>query len=92
MLAERPHGAGSAEQYVFYPDGADVPESAGPAFPGRSYTIAAGREGGLNDVDGVIWAAGGVPGGHSLYVKDGRFRYTFNWIGTTCRTSSPTGT
>jgi arylsulfatase len=23
-----------------------------------------------------------VPGGHSLYVKDGRLRYTFNWIGT----------
>ena len=31
----------------------------------------------------MIWAAGGVPGGHSLYVKDGRLRYTFNWIGTT---------
>jgi arylsulfatase len=30
----------------------------------------------------VIWAAGGVPGGHSLYVKDGKLRYTFNWIGT----------
>ena len=34
------------------------------------------------DVEGVIWAAGGVPGGHSLYVKDGKLRYTFNWIGT----------
>jgi arylsulfatase len=33
--------------------------------------------------EGVIFAAGGVPGGHSLYVKDGRLRYTFNWIGTT---------
>ena len=32
--------------------------------------------------EGVVWAAGGVPGGHSLYVKDGRLRYTFNWIGT----------
>jgi hypothetical protein len=33
-------------------------------------------------VEGVIWAAGGVPGGHSLYVKDGKLRYTFNWVGT----------
>ena len=31
---------------------------------------------------GVIWAAGGIPGGHSLYVKDGMLRYAFNWIGT----------
>ena len=38
---------------------------------------------GAADAQGVIWAAGGVPGGHSLYVKDGRLRYTFNWIGTT---------
>ena len=24
----------------------------------------------------------GVPGGHSLYIKDGRLRYTYNWVGT----------
>ena len=27
-------------------------------------------------------AHGGVAGGHSLYVKDGRLRYAFNWVGT----------
>jgi arylsulfatase len=32
--------------------------------------------------EGVLWAAGGVPGGHSLYLKDGRLRYTFNWVGS----------
>jgi arylsulfatase len=30
----------------------------------------------------VLWAAGGVAGGHSLYVKDKKLRYTFNWIGS----------
>ena len=30
----------------------------------------------------MLWSAGGVAGGHSLYVKDGRLRYTFNWVGT----------
>ncbi len=59
-----------------------MPESAGPAIPGRSYTIAAGVTVDSADVEGVIWAAGGVPGGHSLYVKDGVLRYTFNWVGT----------
>ena len=82
VLAERPHGAPERDQYIYYPDCADVPESAGPAIPGRSYTIAAGVDVHRGDAEGVIWAAGGVPGGHSLYVKDGRLRYTFNWIGT----------
>jgi arylsulfatase len=82
VLAERPRPAAPRSQYVFYPDCADVPESAGPAIPGRSYTIAAGVTVDGADAEGVVWAAGGVPGGHSLYVKDGRLRYTFNWIGT----------
>ena len=77
-----PRGAPVRDQYVFYPDSADVPESAGPAIPGRSYTIAAGVRIDSTDVEGVVWAAGGVPGGHSLYVKDGKLRYTFNWVGT----------
>jgi arylsulfatase A-like enzyme len=83
VLAERPRGAPDRNRYVFYPNCADVPESAGPAIPGRSYTIAAGVQVSSADAHGVIWAAGGVPGGHSLYVKDRRLRYTFNWIGTT---------
>jgi arylsulfatase len=82
VLAERPRGGPERDQYVFYPNCADVPESAGPAIPGRSYTIAAGVRIDTDDVEGVVWAAGGVPGGHSLYIKDGRLRYTFNWIGT----------
>jgi arylsulfatase A-like enzyme len=82
VLAERPRGAPERDRYVYYPDCADVPESAGPAIAGRSYTIAAGVRVDSQGAEGVIWAAGGVPGGHSLYVKDGRLRYTFNWIGT----------
>ena len=31
---------------------------------------------------GVLYAHGGVAGGHSLYVKDKTLRYAFNWIGT----------
>ena len=82
VLAERPRAAEPRSQFVFYPDCADVPESAGPMIPGRSYTIAAGVAVDKADAHGVLWAAGGVAGGHSLYVKDGRLRYTFNWVGT----------
>ena len=82
VLAERPRAAAARDQFVFYPDCADVPESAGPSIPGRSYAIAAGLAVDEADAEGVLWAAGGVAGGHSLYVKDGRLRYTFNWVGT----------
>jgi len=30
----------------------------------------------------VIYAHGGVAGGHTLYVKDRRLHYVFNWVGT----------
>ncbi len=83
VLAERPRAAAPRERYIFYPDCADVPESAGPPISGRSYTIAAGVKVESAGAEGVVWAAGGVPGGHSLYIKGGRLRYAFNWIGTT---------
>lgn len=82
VLAERPRAAAPRTRFTFYPDCADVPESAGPMIPGRSYTIAAGVAIDEPDAQGVLWAAGGIAGGHSLYVKDGRLRYTFNWVGT----------
>jgi arylsulfatase len=51
------------------------------SIPGRSYTIAAGVEAGP-DAEGVLFAHGGVAGGHSLYVQDHRPTYAFNWLGT----------
>jgi arylsulfatase A-like enzyme len=82
VLAERPHAGKDREQYVYFPDCADVPEEGGVRITGRSYKIAAGMEIDSADAQGVIYAHGGVAGGHSLYVKDGRLRYAFNWVGT----------
>ena len=82
VLSDRPHGSPDRSQYVFYPNCGDVPKSAGPMVQGRSYALAAGvkvEEG----AEGVIFAHGGVPGGHALYLKDGTLHYTFNWVGTT---------
>jgi arylsulfatase A-like enzyme len=81
VLAERPKGAPAREQYTYFPNIADVPESAGAGINGRSYTIAAGVEIESADAQGVLYAHGGVAGGHSLYVKDKKLHYCFNWIG-----------
>ncbi|GAA4837571.1 arylsulfatase [Kitasatospora terrestris] len=85
-LAERPHGTPARERYVYYPDCAPVPEQSGVTISGRSYTIAAGVRIDSPDAEGVLYAHGGVAGGHSLYVKDRRLHYAFNWLGTDLRT------
>ncbi len=82
VLADRPHPGKPRDHYIYYPNCADVPESAGAEITGRSYTIAAGVHVDSPDAEGVLFAHGGVAGGHSLYVKDHRLRYTFNWLGT----------
>ncbi len=82
VLAERPHAGKERERYVYHPGMADVPEEGGVRITGRSYTIAAGATLDGDGAQGVLYAHGGVAGGHSLYVKDGRLRYAFNWVGT----------
>ena len=86
VLAERPKGAPERSRYVYYPNTADVPETAGAAVNGRSYLIAAGVTLDGPDAEGVLFAHGGVAGGHSLYVKDRKAHYAFNWVGTHLQT------
>ncbi|WP_372463309.1 arylsulfatase [Actinospica acidithermotolerans] len=85
-LAERPHGTPPRDRYVYYPDCSPVPEQSGVVISGRSYTIAAGVDIDSPDVHGVLYAHGGLAGGHSLYVKDRRPHYAFNWVGTHLQT------
>ncbi len=35
---------------------------------------------------GVLFAHGGVAGGHALYVKDGHLHYVYNWLGERLQT------
>jgi arylsulfatase len=85
-LAERPSGTPQRDQYIYYPDCASVPEQSAVSISGRSYTIAAGVKVDSPDAEGVLYAHGGIAGGHSLYLKDRAVRYAFNWVGTTVQT------
>ncbi|MFJ7180420.1 sulfatase-like hydrolase/transferase [Streptomyces massasporeus] len=82
VLADRPHGSPERDRYVYYPDTSSVPEQSGVVTSGRSYTIAAGVDVDSADAEGVLYAHGGVTGGHSLYVKDHRLHYAYNWVGS----------
>lgn len=46
-----------------------------------SYTIEAEVDGGGADANGVILAQGGRFGGYSLYVKDGKPVFAYNYLG-----------
>lgn len=47
----------------------------------RSYTIAAGAVIEKPDAEGVLFAQGGITGGHALYIKDKKLHYLYNWLG-----------
>ena len=67
-------------RYVYYPGGAEIPESVAPNIRNRSYTIAAELDIDTPDAGGVIFSQGSRFGGHALYVADGSC-VRYNWVG-----------
>jgi arylsulfatase A-like enzyme len=69
------------KSYTFYPGTARVPEGSAPHFKNRSYTINAEVEIPEGGAEGPICAIGGIGGGWSLYVKDNKLVYCYNYLG-----------
>ncbi|HEY9898126.1 MAG TPA: arylsulfatase [Pantanalinema sp.] len=67
--------------FVYYPDTEGVPESVAADIRGRSYNIVAEVRLTSPEAEGVLFADGSRFGGHTLFVKDGKLCYTFNWLG-----------
>src|SRR5215467_3725912 len=71
--------------YTYYPGAARIPEGTAPHTINRSYTITAELE--IPSVDGhgegpegPICAIGGVNSGWSLYIKERRLVYCYNYL------------
>ena len=80
LTEPRPRPSKPRNRYVYYPGAAEVPETVAVNVRRRSFTIAAAVELSAQPA-GVLFAHGGVAGGHSLYVHDGRLHYFYNWLG-----------
>jgi arylsulfatase len=78
----RPQVAPPRDRYIYYPDTAEVPETAAVNIRNRSYSIAVEVRIDSEDASGVLFSHGARFGGHSLYVKDGRLRYVYNFVGS----------
>src|SRR5690348_7149007 len=74
-LAEPPRN-----RYVYYPSTTPVPEAVAVNIRGRSYKIIADVNI-TSDAHGVIFAHGSRFGGHSLFIKDRRLYYVYNFLG-----------
>lgn len=77
---ERPTEEGPRDEYIYYPGASPVPGSVAVNICGRSYEIEAQVE--INDgCEGVIFAHGSRFGGHSLFIKDMKLYYVYNFLG-----------
>ncbi|MFN7986651.1 MAG: arylsulfatase [Thermoanaerobaculia bacterium] len=81
LTIERPSAEPARDRYVYYPGTAPVPEGAAVNVRNRSYKILANVEIRDADAGGVIFAHGSRFGGHSLFVKDHRLYYVYNFLG-----------
>lgn len=78
---ERPAEEAPRERYVYYPGTAPVPEGVAVNVRGRSYKILADVEIKDPKCEGVIFAHGSRFGGHSLFIKDKKLHYVYNFLG-----------
>jgi arylsulfatase A-like enzyme len=77
----RPQISKPRNRYIYYPGCAEVPESVAPNIRNRSYTIAVEVDIQTTDAGGVLFAHGSRFGGHALYIKDGKLKYVYNFVG-----------
>ena len=86
----RPQVAPPRDRYVYYPGAAEVPETAAVNIRNRSYSIAVEVDIDSEDAGGVLFSHGARFGGHSLYVKDRKLKYVYNFVGSNEQTVEST--
>ncbi len=69
------------DRFVLYPGTSEMPEEVGPNIRGRSFAIAASLREVQPGCEGVIFAQGSRFGGHTLFVREGKLVYEYNFLG-----------
>jgi arylsulfatase A-like enzyme len=80
LTIKRPTEEDARENYTYYPHASPVPEAVAANIRGRAYKIVANIEVSEN-CSGVIFAHGSRFGGHSLFIKDKKLYYVYNFLG-----------
>lgn len=80
LTLDRPQAEPRRNRYIYYPHSSPVPEGVAVNVRGRSYKILADVEV-TPDSEGVIFAHGSRFGGHTLFIKDQKLHYVYNFLG-----------
>ncbi|MDM0022707.1 arylsulfatase [Variovorax saccharolyticus] len=80
-IAGRPDLMGPRTSITLYPGMTGMMENTFINLKNRSSTLTAELDVPQGGAEGVVFAQGGRFGGFSLYLKDGRPTYTYNWVG-----------
>jgi arylsulfatase A-like enzyme len=76
--ALRPSLIAGINHFTYFSGAYRIPESSSANIKNKSHVITAFVD---KPGDGVLVAAGGVVGGYTLFVKDGKPTYEYNWFG-----------
>jgi arylsulfatase len=78
---QRPTAEPPRDRYLYYPGTASVPEGVAVNVRNRSYKILSNIEITDPNCSGVIFAHGSRFGGHTLFIKDRKLYYVYNFLG-----------
>jgi hypothetical protein len=81
LTTPRPTEEADRERFIYYPGTGSVPEGVAANIRGRSYKILADVEITDPNCSGVIFAHGSRFGGHSLFIKNKKLHYVYNFLG-----------
>jgi arylsulfatase A-like enzyme len=76
----RPSLIAGRTDFIYYPGASRIPEPSAADTKNASHTITATIEVPQGGADGVLVAEGGAAGGYTLYIKDGRPVYEYNYF------------
>jgi len=79
---ERPQIAADRSSYTYYPGTQEVPVNAAANIINRPHSITADVDFTEGD-EGVLISQGGIDGGYSFYVQDGKLQYVYNYVART---------
>jgi arylsulfatase A-like enzyme len=77
---ERPQIAADRNRYTYYPGTQEVPINAAPRLLNRTHSVHVGVDIPEAGAEGVLLCQGGVDGGYTFYVRDGKLCYGYNYV------------
>lgn len=80
LAGERPVIAAARSRYTYYPGTQEVPINAAPRLLNRLHSVHVGATIPEAGAEGVLICQGGVDGGYTLYIDEGRLHYGYNYV------------